>query len=295
MPLRQHLTHAISCVISCLLGIHFGSQYGVPNNTTKTKKETSLPSSSFSQIKKTSLTSSNFSPIHVYAKESPLPFKSYSQVKQDLVIMKLVDAHTDKGGKSNNFFVDLAANDAIKWSNSLHLEQNGWNGICIEGNPKYWYGLAAHRNCTVIGAFVGGTSDGVQVGVKMSNGVFGGIVGFDNKANSGEEKRSIVTIATVFEEMSVPDVIDYMSLDVEGAEYFIMENFPFQKHRIRFMTIERPSMELHALLMAHGYKRNDRDFAEWGETLWFHPNVTELSAEEVSSISNLGSYWGSQK
>ena len=70
--------------------------------------------------------------------------------------------------------------------------KEGWqNGICIEGNSKYWYGLAAHRNCTVIGAFVGGTSDGVQMDVKMSIGVFGGIVGFDNKANSGKKRGAL--------------------------------------------------------------------------------------------------------
>ena len=231
---------------------------------------------------------SSFRSIHVYANESEGENKSYSQVGQDKVILKLVDAHVKKGGTSSNFFIDLAANDATDSSNSLHLEQMGWSGLCIEGNPKYWYRLAALRKCTVIGGFVGGTKDGVEVEVKLHNNALGGIVGegFDNK-NGGDEKRQLVTIATVYKEMNVPDIIDYMSLDVEGAEYIVMKNFPFKTKKIRILTVERPSIELQGLLRDNGYKRNPKDFAFWGETLWFHPKFLMLSPEEVDKISDL--------
>lgn len=233
-----------------------------------------------------SLNPKNFRQVHVYANEPAAEFKSYSQVGQDLVILKLMKAHEDKGGKNGKFFVDLAANDAIELSNSLHLEQNGWHGLCIEGNPNYWFGLAAHRNCTVIGAFVGGESDGVEVDVKINNGVNGGIAGFDNAGGDGT-KRHLISMATLFEEMSVPEVIDYMSLDVEGAEYFVMEHFPFEKYMFRFITIERPPAELEELLGKHGYKRHEKDFIFWGETLWFHPNASLLTTEEFASLPGL--------
>ena len=85
--------------------------------------------------------------------------------------MKLINRHEQSGGESHHYFLDLAANDAVHLSNTLHLEQNGWKGLCIEGNPMYWYSLSAFRNCTIVGAFVfvGGTEDGKQVGVRLSN------------------------------------------------------------------------------------------------------------------------------
>ncbi len=121
------------------------------------------------------------------------------------------------------------------------------------------------------------------------NGVFGGIAaeGFDNAGNRVDAKRQLVTIESIFREMGVPNVIDYLSLDVEGAEHFVMDNFPFRTHKIRFITIERPKRKLMMLLDEHGYKRNPRDFVDWGETLWFHPNATTLSVKEVEDVSNL--------
>ena len=40
------------------------------------------------------------------------------------------------------YFVDLAANDPIDLSNTFKLEQMGWEGLCIEPNPVYWYRLS---------------------------------------------------------------------------------------------------------------------------------------------------------
>jgi len=61
------------------------------------------------------------------------------------------------------------------------------------------------------------------------NGIAGhqGIVGrnFDNKRGA-DAKRNVVSISTVFRETMVPSIIDFFSLDVEGAETFIMQKFP---------------------------------------------------------------------
>jgi hypothetical protein len=46
-----------------------------------------------------------------------------AQVKQDEIVAKLL------AGKTNGFFVDLAANDAVILSNTVMLEKSyGWNG-----------------------------------------------------------------------------------------------------------------------------------------------------------------------
>ena len=80
-------------------------------------------------------------PIHVfYGEESGLDIKKdqkwFAQVHQDEVIMDLIGGETKKG-----YFIDLASNDAKELSNTLALERAGWDGLCIEPNPVYWYGL----------------------------------------------------------------------------------------------------------------------------------------------------------
>ena len=54
-----------------------------------------------------------------------------------------------------------------------------------------------------------------------------------------------------------PRVIDYLSLDIEGAEWVALKDFPFGEFRILCMTIERGGREydkLKAKLRAEGYR-----------------------------------------
>lgn len=60
-----------------------------------------------------------------------------------------------------------------------------------------------------------------------------------------------------------------MSLDVEGAEHFVLRDFPFEQYRFRLLTIERPNEELCRLLIKHKY-RLLKQLKNWGETLWVH-------------------------
>lgn len=49
-------------------------------------------------------------------------------------------------------------------------------------------------------------------------------------------------------------VIDYFSLDIEGAELMAMSSFPWDKHSINVLTVERPSFELHGMLYDNGLR-----------------------------------------
>jgi hypothetical protein len=208
----------------------------------------------------------------------------FAQVNQDKLLLELIGP--------NGYFIDLAANDAKELSNTLALENHGWNGLCVEPNPTYWYGLS-HRKCTVVGALVGGSKEQVDV---QFRGVFGGIVGkLDNKlANrknepqAPKEKRYTAPLKDVFTKFQVPKVIDYLSLDVEGAEFLIMKNFPFGEYQFKILTVERPGKDLKELLESQGY-RFLKDLAWWGETLWAHestgytpehPKIAKIQTEE---------------
>lgn len=262
--------------------------------------------------------SKGFHPIHVYYGNdnaiNNLPIGSYemkqkhkkgSQVKQDEIILALMEKIT-AATSTTPFFIDLAANDAIQLSNTLKLEEHGWDGLCIEPNPIYWFRLA-HRKCTVVGAFVGGKDDMEEIEVSLANEEFGGIIGekMDNSAagnisskkKQSKAKRYSVSLMTIFEQFHVPSVIDYMSLDVEGAEELVMRNFPFQLHSIRFLTIERPKPMLQTFLKENGYTYIMM-LVSWGETLWVSDDVlktTSLSLEEIQKTVRSISSWPDRK
>ena len=248
---------------------------------------------------KGSIYEKGFNPILIYsnpttaAAEIPKqPNYSQEKVCQDKIIVALIEKLQKKqqgGGQPQPFFVDLAANHAIELSNTLLLEQNGWKGLCIEGNPEYWYDLARYRKCTIVGAFVGGkeNEDGKQVQVALK-GASGGIVGkgMDNKEASDVNvnvNRDLVSILTVFKETRVPNMIDYFSLDVEGAETLVMKDFPWNEYSFRFITIERPKDDLKTILVAQGYVYVGL-LIWWGETLWMHEKYAGISLDEVKYI-----------
>jgi hypothetical protein len=206
--------------------------------------------------------------------------KWFSQLRQDLLVSLLLR------GKRDGYFVDLAANDAIRISNTYALETNfGWKGLAIEPNPLYWSGLS-FRKCEVVGAVVGNrTGDELRFKFSKRAPPKGGLIGsdFDNKggeqsrsSNSNEEQmRFTVSLAQVFERFHTPDVIDYLSLDVEGAEYFIMESFPFQRYKFNLLTVERADDRLCDLLSKHGYVRL-KQLKRWGETIWMHTSAESI-------------------
>lgn len=86
-------------------------------------------------------------------------------------------------------------------------------------------------------------------------------------------KLFTTTSADILARFDVPTTIDYFSLDVEGAEYFIMKNFPFDRYTVKLFTIERPKQELIDLLYNYGYEYLAANNEYGMETLWAHESI----------------------
>lgn len=218
-----------------------------------------------------------FPAIYVGDRKNPgIDTKWTSQVGQDKTVIDILN------GKRDGFFVDLASNDAVELSNTLTLEQAyGWRGLCIEPNPQYFDGLL-DRKCQVVVAVAGQTNN-EDIRFNLRD-VFSGVIkgGFDN-ARADEAKGTnfkTVTVEKVFEDFNVPRVIDYLSLDIEGAELWTFEKFPWDKYVFSVITVERPK-GLADVLRANGYIYV-RDQGWFGDQLWIHnslPNRDEVLAK----------------
>lgn len=167
------------------------------------------------------------------------------------------------GLKKDGFFVDLAAADGVTGSNTLFLEKYlGWKGILFEPNPNYKKLIESHRTSPLVTDCVTDKA-GELVKFRIDNGQLGGIVGddFDNRLEvRGRQLKSAqiidvptTTLQSELDKFSAPKIIDFLSLDVEGAEYLVLKNFPFDKYKFKMATIERPNVELDLLLDANGY------------------------------------------
>jgi FkbM family methyltransferase len=205
-----------------------------------------------------------FRPIFIprYKQASLLPKRSYSQCGQDAVVLGLLEKEDGR----QKYFVDLACNHAYRMSNSYALESFfGWKGICADANYQYWYDVAKYRNCHVIGGAVSSkTGDEVTFAFR---GSYGGIV--SNETDNQGSGVTIPTISfdTILTTLKFPRVIDYLSLDVEGAESFVFQGIDLSVTKFLVITIERPKPDLRKKLEAAGYALV-WDLGWFGETLW---------------------------
>ena len=92
-----------------------------------------------------------------------------------------------------------------------------------------------------------------------NGGLLGGIVDpdFENKHADKwgfvMEPHYTVTLSDLFERYNMLHIIDYLSLDIEGAGSYIMKDFPFQHYKMKIMMIEWPKDDLQELLNKNGY------------------------------------------
>lgn len=271
---------------------HDHRSFRIWNHTTNSLQQLSLqlPSDAPFLVQPNFL--SSYSPISA---SNPLIDHTQGQLRQLLDIF---------GNKTGGIFVDLATNDWIDGSNTVDFERYfNWSGICIEPNRKYWAGILSNRKCHLVTSPVF-SENNVMIKFNLADG-HGGIVakGFDNE----QITAATVDMPTVTLERIVDDiypllptstrgsdstsngakrVIDYLSLDVEGAEFPVLSHFNFTRTVFLVMTIERPKHALHMLLTKHGYwwlnqarSRYADDAWGFGDMIYIHesaPRFTEL-------------------
>ena len=160
-----------------------------------------------------------------------------SQYGQDEYISSLLD------NKRDGYFVELGACDGMMFSNSFYFEKElGWKGVLIEPNPHFWEDLKSNRRCNVSNKICDDV-EGKEVDFLIA-GPISGVVndksGYWVKQNINNEKIKLTTttLGKVLDEFNAPNKIDFLSLDVEGVEYDILNTFPFEKYEFHYMCIE---------------------------------------------------------
>jgi FkbM family methyltransferase len=159
----------------------------------------------------------------------------YSQYGQDRFIEDIFNH------KQGGVFVDIGAYDGITLSNTYHLEKDlHWTGIAVEPNPKFYSLLEKNRTCKTIRC---GISESEQVETFVDGDMLSGIPRYYSKIRSPDIPKNItftapcMTLENLLKSQNLYE-IDYLSIDVEGAEYFILKNFPFENFFIKTISLE---------------------------------------------------------
>ena len=183
-------------------------------------------------------------------------------------------------GKKNGYYVEIGANDGIAQSNTLQLELfHNWTGVLIEPVPvtfaKLQRNRSKRRNHLERTACVG--FDYEKESVEL---IFSGLMTTPSRLESdisdaeshAARGRAFVkpaekalamqkilvpamTMTEVLKRARAPKVIDFLSLDVEGAELEVIKGLDFSQYAIHWMLIEsRDLARMSTFLEPLGYK-----------------------------------------
>jgi len=188
---------------------------------------------------------------------------SFSLYGLDLELDKIIN-------KSNGYFVELGANDGVTQSNTLRLERlQNWNGLLIEPYPEN-YMLCSHfrgdKNKVVSAACVDFKYQERFVELEYSNLTTSqiSVARPDQKEQKSchllKHEKLVTfgaranTLSAILTEVEAPRQIDFMSLDVEGAELGVLRGIDFSIHTFKFILVETSDFKsVETLLKEYGY------------------------------------------
>lgn len=176
--------------------------------------------------------------------------------------------------KQTGFYVEVGAFDGVHLSNTFSFEQQGWSGICIEPNPDYFSqcqkarprSTCIHAACTSepsvnsiafyqeeLGLLSGTTCDrdyDIQTRYKNRGLEFNGFTKIQVPATTlNHLLKSYLAQNTK---------IDFISIDVEGAEIEVLKGLDLEQFKPQVLVIEANSEESkqqlnHYLVCQHNY------------------------------------------
>jgi len=175
----------------------------------------------------------------------------------------------------NGFFVELGANDGVSQSNSLYFEmKRNWSGVLVEPAPHNFLLCKEQRSsknnifCNACVSFdykekyvdiryanLMSISENLELDLEDKNNHIKKSERFLSQNESlFSFGASAATLNSILKESKAPKEIDFLSLDVEGAELEVLKGIDFDTYSFKYMLIEiRDLKRMERFLNQHGY------------------------------------------
>lgn len=189
---------------------------------------------------------------------------------------KLIAVIGDKPG----YFVELGANDGISQSNTKHLEMfHGWRGVLVEPYPGNFIKLSKTRarsnhieNAACV-SFEFGKAEMELIYSNLMTTPMDGSSDVENRKLHAESGKKWLrgtdtvqafsvrarTLNAILVEAMAPEVIDLLSLDVEGGEIEVLKGIDHSKYRFKWILVEaRDEKRITEFLEGKGYRLHSK-------------------------------------
>ena len=198
---------------------------------------------------------------------------SKSQLRQDLFVL------SELGFKKNGFFVEFGATNGLDLSNTYILEKRfNWKGILVEPGRGWHYSLNKNRDVVIDKNCIWKESGKNLIFNETKEREFSTIDKFSaldshkkNRNHGKKYKVKTISLEELLVKYNAPRNIDFLSIDTEGSEFTILENFNFNKFKFKIITIEhnytKMRDQIYKLLIQKGYVRKFEDLSRWDD--WY--------------------------
>lgn len=192
--------------------------------------------------------------------------KTYSQNYQDLLVIYLL-------GESPGYFVEFGVSDGVRHSNTLLLEELGWSGIVCEPSDIFHDSLINNRKCHIDFSCVSDTTGDTVIFHEVGDSGLSSMGKYsdsdhwaDTRKNHVKKEVITITLKDLLDKYNAPSVIDYLSIDTEGAEFDTLNAYDFSRP-IKIITVEHNHTpmknKIHELLSDRGYIQVFSDLSDW--------------------------------
>lgn len=146
----------------------------------------------------------------------------------------------------NGYYVEIGAWDGRRKNSTIILEKAGWTGTAIEPSPESFRQLTKNRKCRCLNVAVFDHDGEVDFVIFPDRPEWNGILQtFDDAHRKKMQDPNIGRPAEItkiscksWNSLDLPSDIDYMQLDVEGAELAILDCIDWTKQRISYICLE---------------------------------------------------------
>ena len=196
--------------------------------------------------------------------------------------------------KKSGYFVEFGATDGVSLSNTYLLETIlEWRGILAEPAKNWREQLLLNRKCSITTKCVWRKSNEFLDFTEANEGELSSLTEFtqnDMHAQKRQNKKTYtvktITLMDLLKSHDAPNSIDYLSIDTEGSEFAILQNFNFNEYRFNLITVEHNYTEqrdnIFDLLIAAGYVRIFEEISYYDD--WYIPKSKFLSMKDQTQV-----------
>ena len=161
-----------------------------------------------------------------------------SQLGQEIFALAM------NGFMTGGYFVEVGAHHSSQLSNTWLLEKkHGWRGLLLEPNPEAWEELRQQRSAALVGKAAWNKSGERLTFNAVADSALSRLEGLPqsdehDRSNFHSVEVETITLNDALAESGAPKLINYMSIDVEGAEIQVLDGLDLREWQVRALTIE---------------------------------------------------------